>query len=196
MTRWSRPSVLLSVALITLSSTATAQEGPEVTLDGGSASGAIAANVTSGSANQQANVGTLGVGARSMALGSVSQNLAAPELGHTPSARAAVEDGAFAGSAGWLAANLSAGAGNQQANVAAISVGLGGSPLTMAMLSQSRASTLENLDEQARATAPDRFQAHIGDGAFAGSSGLIQINLAAGDGNTSGNVFVLAVPEQ
>ena len=172
-----------------------AEEGPEVELDGGASTGAVAANLAAGSFNQQANVGGVASGDAALATALLAQSLSTPELGHTPSARATIAEGAFAGSSGWIAANLGAGDGNQQANVAVIGIGLSGQLATAAMLSQSRASTVRPESDQTT-EASDRFRTEIGEGAFQDSSGLVQVNLAAGDGNSSANVFALSVPGQ
>ena len=91
-----------------------------------------------------------------------------------------------------MAANVAAGNANQQANVAGIAIGLEGQTLTTAMLSQSRAS-LAKTDASDDDQAPSDHATHIGDGAFEASSGLVQLNLAAGDNNTSANVFGLSI---
>lgn len=197
-----RPSfVLLVTALFTgfTSSAAMAQEeslsGNDVELDGDATAGVLGVNLIAGSANQQANVGLIASGGVGLAGGAVVQALTIDANGRSTSAQVRIADGAFAGSTGWLAANIGAGLGNQQANVSVIGTGLTGQVATAAMLSQSRASTME-ADAAEALDGPEPYRTQIGDGAFTDSSGLVQVNLAAGDGNTSANVFALSIPGQ
>ena len=167
-----------------------AAQGAE--LAGGASNGVVAANVAAGNANQQANVGFVAVGLNGHAIGVVAQAMTNPPVAADGAAQADIADNAFAGSSGWMAANVAAGNANQQANVAGIAIGLEGQTLTTAMLSQSRAS-LAKTDASDDDQAPSDYATRIGDGAFEASSGLVQLNLAAGDNNTSANVFGLSI---
>ena len=167
----------------------------EVELNGDGTAGALAVNLVAGSGNQQANVGLIASGGIGLADGAVVQALSIGTIGGSASAEVRIADGAFAGSTGWLATNIGAGLGNQQANVATIGIGFTGEVATAAMLSQSRASTMEG-DRGETPNGPEPYRTQIGDGAFANSSGVVQVNLAAGDGNTSANIFALSIPGQ
>jgi hypothetical protein len=167
-------------------------EAASAELAGGASNGVVAANIAAGDANQQANVGFVAVGLNAHAIGVVAQALTSPPMAHDGAAQAGIADNAFAGSSGWMAANIAAGSANQQANVAGIAIGLEGQALTTAMLSQSRAS-LAKTDAPGEDQAPGEYATRIGDGAFEASSGLVQLNLAAGDNNTSANVFGLSI---
>jgi hypothetical protein len=169
-----------------------AMDATQAELAGGTSTGAVAANVAAGNANQQANVGLVALGLNGLAIGTVAQALSSPGVAHDGAARAGVADNAFAGSSGWIAANVAAGSANQQANVAGISIGLQGQAVTAAMLSQSRAS-LAKADTSSEDQTPSDYSTRIGDGAFQASSGLVQLNIAAGDNNTSANVFGLSI---
>ena len=103
---------------------------------------------------------------------------------------ASIAPGAFAGSAGWLAINGVAGSGNQQANIAVIALGTTGVALGDAALSQARASHGPTGGPDEQAATQDRAVA-IGDGAFADSSGLVQVSLIGGDRNSSANILTL-----
>lgn len=166
--------------------------GPRAELAGGTTNGVAAANIAAGDANQQANVGFVAVGLNGQAVGVVAQTLSSPIVAHDGAGQASIADSAFAGSNGWVAANIAAGSANQQANVAGIAVGLPGQALTTAMLSQSRASPSKT-DVTGQNQTPGEYATSIGDGAFQASSGLVQLNLAAGDNNTSANVFGLSI---
>ncbi len=104
---------------------------------------------------------------------------------------ASVAPGTFANSTGWLAINGVAGSGNQQANIAVIALGTTGVALGDTALSQARASHGPTGGPDEQAATQDRAVA-IGDGAFASSSGLVQVSLIGGDRNSSANIFTLA----
>lgn len=187
---------LAALAFAVLPAASLAQDAGEdaarAELAGGASTGVVAANVAAGNANQQANVGVVAVGLNGHAIGVVAQALTNPPIAPAGGAQAGIADNAFAGSSGWMAANIAAGSANQQANVAGIAIGLEGQALTTAMLSQSRAS-LAKTEASGKDQTPSDYATRIGDGAFEASSGLVQLNLAAGDNNTSANVFGLSI---
>lgn len=88
----------------------------------------------------------------------------------------------FANSQGAVSVNAAAGVNNQQANVAVIANGR--VVLTAASLLQALDSATDNGD---RLTS-----ARIEDGAFANSSGLIAVNVAAGADNQQGNLALIS----
>lgn len=90
---------------------------------------------------------------------------------------------AFANSQGNIAVNAAAGVNNQQANVAVVAKG--DTSLGSAALIQFMESTDPAGDRQ--------MSALITDGAFANSSGLIAVNVAAGADNQQGNVALLSL---
>jgi hypothetical protein len=92
-----------------------------------------------------------------------------------------------------IAVNLAAGSDNQQANLAIVAIGLEGRAATDAMLSQTRASSEPGGD--LKVAAVGNYATDISPGAFAGSSGLVQVSLVGGERNTSANVFALTVAE-
>lgn len=197
-----RPEFLWFVATLVSvvpQSAVVAQDEPlptnDVKLDGDATAGALAVNLVAGSGNQQANVGLIASGGVGLADGTVVQALSIGAIGHSASTEVRVADGAFSGSTGWLATNIGAGLGNQQANVATIGIGFTGEVATAAILNQSRASTIV-ADRGERPNGLEPYRTQIGDGAFADSSGVVQVNLAAGDGNTSANIFALSIPGQ
>jgi hypothetical protein len=186
----------LAIALATGASAQDATaEGVQAELTGGAVLGVAAANVAAGDGNQQANVGLIAMGEKGLSIGSVAQTTSRPAAAaQTASAQSGIADGAFGGSSGWIATNIAAGSANQQANIAAIAIGVSGQALTADMLSQTRAPSTKE-DVVKIGDKPADLATHIGDGAFAGSSGLVQVNVAAGDGNTSANVFGLSIAE-
>jgi|GEM_PF-727357 len=105
---------------------------------------------------------------------------------------AGIEGGAFAGASGVIAVNVAAGADNQQANVAAIAIGIRGPAAADALLSQTRAAP-EPEGAQDESTPRGDIATDLGDGAFAGASGLVQLSLLGGERNSSANTFALSV---
>ena len=166
-----------------------AQNG--ATVNGGPVNGAGAINSAAGNNNQQANVGVLAIGDRATAVPGVTQHLA-NSTGNSGDAAVSVQAGAFAQSSGWLAVNGTSGNDNQQANIAAFEFAIEAGSLADTALSQTRASTHPTGSAGPAAAEPDRSVA-IGDGAFEGSSGLVQVNLVAGDRNSTANSFAMSV---
>lgn len=167
----------------------TGQSENIVVLNGNSGTnGRAAVNAAAGNLNQQANVGVIAIGDAATATGSVTQtsNVASA---FPASGSALIEGNAFAGSNGMIAVNIAAGSANQQANLAVIAIGIEGRVATDAMLSQTRASSSPS-GESAEPVSPE-VAAGISPGAFAGSSGLVQVSLVGGERNSSANLFVL-----
>jgi hypothetical protein len=183
-----------ALALLVVPIEAVAQDAgaANAELSGGPSSGAVAANLAAGDANQQANVGVVALGQTGLSIATVAQSLSNPPLAQQAAAQAGIADDAFAGSSGWIAANIAAGSANQQANIASIASGLSGQALTATLLSQSRAESTKP-GVSSGDDPPTQYATHIGDGAFAASSGVVQVNIAAGDRNTSANVFGLSI---
>jgi hypothetical protein len=147
-------------------------------------------NAAAGSRNQQLNLGVIALGDLAVASSSVAQIADNPALGGAHAASVAIADGAFANSQGLTAVNAAAGSDNQQANVALIAIGLEGRVLADSVLLQTRAS--HEPSEEQGAAAPER-SVTMGQGAFANSSGIIQVSLIGGERNSSANLAVLTV---
>jgi hypothetical protein len=182
-------SILLGALLsVSLAGAARASDD-SVTIQGGKISGAATVNVAAGNHNQQVNAGLISSGTSSATLATVFQSVS-----DTPdsngSLAAAVAPGSFIGSSGWVAVNGTAGSGNQQANLAIFALGTTGAAMSDTALSQARASHEPTGGPDQAAVANDRTVA-IGDGSFAGSSGLVQVSLIGGDRNSSANIFAL-----
>jgi hypothetical protein len=153
--------------------------------------GAVGVNAAAGSNNQQANAAVVAVGDTSLATGLIVQNMEESDSLRRSSKKASIAEGAFAGSTGIIAVNVTAGSNNQQANLATIAIGIEGQAATDALLSQTRASQ-QPVGELAESDAPEAATA-IGAGAFENSSGLVQVSLIGGERNTSANTFTLTV---
>lgn len=159
-------------------------------MHGGTVSGTGTVNVAAGNTNQQQNAALLASGGFASDLATVRQQMDDASDSHG-SLSATVADGSFAGSSGWLAINGAAGSGNQQANLAIIALGTTGAAMSDTALSQARASHEPTGGPDSQAAAGDRAVA-IGGGAFANSSGLVQVSLIGGDRNSSANILALS----
>lgn len=95
-----------------------------------------------------------------------------------------IGDGALSHSDGVMALNLSAGAGNAQANLAAFGVADGALALGAASTQRSASAY-----QRARGMAVSE----IGAGAFSGGDGLLALNQAAGDANTQANLVLVGI---
>jgi hypothetical protein len=159
---------------------------------GSQVKGATSINAASGANNQQANAGIIASGDSALTAAIITQVIGESSGAGERNARVAVAAGAFAGSNGWLAINGAAGSGNQQVNLAIVAQGIEGLVMSDMMLEQTRASTIPAGEEGVANDGPGRSVA-IGNGAFANSSGIIQLNLIGGDRNTTANSFALLV---
>jgi hypothetical protein len=159
--------------------------------NGGEATGRMAVNVASGNNNQQANVGVIASGDTAIAGGALFQSIhsSGPLAGNRT---ARIEGDAFAGMSGMIAVNVVAGSDNQQANLAVFALGFEGAAVTDATLGQARASH-EPTGATGEDTEAPEIATGISQGAFQGSSGLVQVNLIGGERNSSANVFALTV---
>lgn len=199
-----RAAVCLSIALtLALPGIALAQQTPaaplnesedvvEVNGTGGS-TGRVAVNAAAGDLNQQANVGVIAIGDSAIATGSVTQITDAPASPPSAYQSATIAEHAFAGSNGMTAVNVAAGSHHQQANIAVIAIGIEGQVVTDTMLSQTRASISPS--EGSGETASPEIVVGVSPGAFAGSSGLVQVSLVGGERNSSANIFALTTSE-
>ena len=99
-----------------------------------------------------------------------------------PADTARITDDALRGAGGRVAVNQAAGIGNTQANLAAIAAN--GAPSISAVQQPPEATALDAVRGRA---AGARVDAH----AFAGGSGLLAVNQAAGSGNAQLNLFAV-----
>lgn len=155
--------------------------------------GAIGVNAAAGNNNQQANARVVAIGDTAIASGQIVQTNGNAANARSSIKVARIDDGAFAGSSGLLAVNVVAGSDNQQANLAVIAIGIEGLVATDTMLSQARASH-QPVGELAESDAPEAVT-EMGLGAFADSSGLVQVSLIGGERNTSANTFTLTISD-
>jgi hypothetical protein len=156
-------------------------------------SGRIAVNIAAGDSNQQVGDAIIAIGDISAVTEVVSQRMSglAP-VDHETTITLA--DGAFAGTNGLTSINITAGSQNQMANLAALAIGNSGA-MSDQLLEQSRAP-IEPKGGSPEEALQANDQIAIGDMAFGDGSGLIQVNLIGGEGNSSANTFALSVTSE
>ena len=154
--------------------------------------GRIGVNAAAGDLNQQVNSTAIAIGEPAIATNVVRQHIGDNVVSGSDAQSASITGTAFSDSHGAIAVNGAAGTENQQANLAAISIGIDGPVVSLDMLSQTRSSQepAGYQNEPSSAT-----YAEIGPDAFAQSSGLVQVNLTAGERNSSANLFALSITE-
>lgn len=153
-------------------------------------SGRIAVNIAAGDNNQQIGDAIVAIGNIAVASEIVSQRMAGPApVDHDTTIT--IEGGAFAGTNGLTSINITAGSQNQMANLALLAIGNSGA-MTDQLLEQSRAP-IEPTGGNPVGPLPANDRIAIGDTAFGNGSGLIQVNLIGGEGNSSANTFALSI---
>ena len=157
---------------------------------GTNAQGLFSVNIASGNNNQQLQAVVIVEGNSSLAAPNIRQRLDKASSGGGASTAYLGAD-AFSGAKGLIGINVSAGNDNQEANLALIGIGTNGSAATDALLSQTRAST-EN-SQPRNGASPKIDSAKVEPSAFGNSQGLLQVNLIAGERNSSANVFALTM---
>lgn len=161
---------------------------------GAGSSGRIAVNIAAGDNNQQIGDAIIAIGDIAIVTEAVSQRLSGPASGDRATS-IILADGAFAGTSGLTSINITAGAQNQMANLALLAVGNSGA-LSDQLLEQSRAPIEPNGGTLDGSLSSSNDQIAIGDTAFGNGSGLIQVNLIGGEGNTSANTFALTIASE
>ena len=151
--------------------------------------GNIAVNIASGHGNQELNSVVIAMGDVAIGQAAVIQQTVGlqPQGGAT---RVAISGDSFSNIDGILGVNIVAGSNNQTANIAAFAVGNYGA-MTDQLLAQSRASI-----EPSRATGEPTHRNDVvlvSHDAFRDNSGLVQVNLIGGEGNSSANTFALSI---
>jgi hypothetical protein len=158
--------------------------------EGAGHTGRFAVNIAAGNHNQQAASALVAQGDVAVTLGAITQISTSTGSEDTAN-RIAIGAGAFAGNAGLVSLNITAGTQNQSANLAALTIGPAGA-LSDLLLEQSRAPIEPSGGTAQSATGPNDVIA-IGDDAFGQGSGLFQANVIGGERNSSANTFSLTV---
>lgn len=160
------------------------------------AGGRTAINQAAGVGNAQSNLAALALADRGPGLiGLLSQQRVTG--GHRArDASARIDGNAFSDSQGLLSINQAAGGGNAQTNLFVIGHGaLVHADQRVAGLDDAALAAVAGEQPiEATETSPRLREAVIADDAFRGSQGVVQVNQAAGIGNSSINAIVLQLP--
>ena len=185
---------LIALALTpALSAQVPTQSSDEVIVPAGTSAGSngrIAINIAAGTGNQQ--LGDAIVATGNIALASevaVQRSESMPQGDRTTAVT--LQAGAFSRIGGLTSVNVTAGSQNQMANLAALAIGDNGA-LSDQLLEQSRAPT-EPKGGGLTTPLSSNDRVDVSDTALGNGSGLIQVNLIGGEGNTSANTFALTV---
>ncbi len=155
---------------------------------GTGATGTIGVNMAAGDQNLQANSGALAIGGTSAAFTDTGQ-IVGPGAFTLPDRSATVIGGsAFQDATGWIGINQAAGASNAQSNSIGVAIGAG-EELSGERLAQVVASP----KELGPSAGESRRKLVIGEDAFRGAEGVVQVNQSAGNGNATSNHFGLTV---
>jgi len=152
------------------------------------AKGRVGLNMAAGDANVQANSAALATGELARATSTVDQTLDATKLQAPSTAVAVITDRAFSNAAGLISVNQASGTGNLQVN--SLAIGLGSHAEAV---SESRLSAITTRATPKGVDGTRTRSAVIADTAFEGARGLVQVNQAAGSGNSTANHFALIV---
>jgi len=161
--------------------------------------GRTAVNLAAGRGNLQANALGLAVGEQAQAAAQARQEIeGSPVLSAGRDASSRIEAGAFRFAQGAISVNVASGEFNRQANLISLSVTAQptaalGTPAVAAsddVLLETRAGTGPG---EATAARSGHRSAQIDSAAFAGASGIVQINQVAGVQNTVSNLVVIRV---
>ena len=187
---------LVVATLLFVATPALSQNTDTLTISGDALAGSegrVSVNAAAGEFNEQVNSGVIAnSGGASFLTNLVNQNIGDNTVSESGPQSASITGSAFSGSEGAIAVNGAAGKENQQANLANIGIGIEGPVASLEMLSQTRSSQ----EPAGYQNEPDLTKhAEIGPDAFAQSSGLVQVNLTAGERNSSANLFALSITE-
>ena len=152
--------------------------------------GVLSVNIASGGNNQQIGSVVIANGATANSGATITQRLVSSARGSSP-ASATIGANAFSGARGLISINVAAGNDNQEANIAVVGAAFNGSAASDAVLAQTRASSIDNASGAVAAHGSD--EAAVAPSAFSNSQGLLQVNVIAGERNSSANIFALTV---
>lgn len=150
--------------------------------------GVVSVNQAAGTLNQQANLRALAVSAWNAQADTAAQQEVhgnAIRLQMQP-AHAEIAGSAFAGSSGLIGVNQTAGVANQTNNQVAIAL----APNGVAAVADA-ALALASVGRRSLATAGGAGTVAIGDQAFQGASGVVQVNQVAGAWNHTANILAV-----
>lgn len=188
---------LLCLVCITLSSASALAASPvldSARIDSSASAyqGNFSVNQAAGDALQQANARAIAIGSAAGATTVIRQS---SDVAASPArdASAAISGTAFSQGNGLLGVNQAAGASTQQANSVRIAISAIPQSIDDSILSQQTVALANGSD--ATDHAPGSRQVTLGDQAFTGSRGVVQLNQSAGVGNRMANTLSVRVAD-
>lgn len=185
--------IAMAVPVVSLAEQVPVQVSNLSTIDnsGRTYQGVLSVNQAAGSQQQQINGRALAIGANANATSDFRQYQELDGIDTAMDAQANITGSAFSNGSGVLGVNQSAGAGTQQINSFRVSVGSAAQSVDDSILAQQNVMPAQNsgaaeTSSVERAVAIDRQ-------AFAGSSGVVQLNQSAGVGNRMANTVSIRV---
>ncbi len=147
------------------------------------ARGVIGINEAAGNGNVQVNAAAVGSGANRIRITQITD-----ATGHG-SGGAVIGAYAFAGSSGLLRINQTSGSGNAQSNSVLVRFDVTGQPLSQGDL----AAIITPTKTSGTRSSTAGQQVSVAKTAFAGASGIIQLNQSAGSGNSTANSLAVHI---
>ncbi|MBM3117552.1 hypothetical protein [Jeongeupia naejangsanensis] len=188
------PKLLLALPVLAWGIGACAADTALISDSGVGSQGVLSVNVGAGESNTAANLRAIAVNPTGTAIavvkGAAEQGaVSLPGVGTVQ--QALITGTAFSGFSGVLGVNQQAGKGNVSANLLGVAQGANTGVVTAftvkhaddALLADSSANPLQQLVGDVTSVQ----QVGIDPGAFKGTSGVVQINQVAGNGNITGN---------
>lgn len=188
-----RLTLLIAMTLPAVSLADQAQVNNHSTIDnsGRTYQGVLSVNQAAGSQQQQINGRALSLGANANATTDFRQYQEPDGIDPSLNAQANITGSAFSNGSGVLGVNQSAGAGTQQINSFRVSIGSGTQSVDDSVLAQQNVVLSQN--SGTAETSPGERAVAIDRQAFAGSSGVVQLNQSAGVGNRMANTVSIRV---
>lgn len=188
-----RISLLIAMVIPVATLAEQAQVTNHSTIDnsGRTYQGVLSVNQAAGSQQQQINGRALAIGTNANATTDFRQYQELSGIDTSMNAQATITGSTFSNGSGVLGVNQSAGAGTQQINSFRTSIGSGAQSLDDSVLAQQNV-VLSTNSGAAEASPGERVVA-IDRQAFAGSSGVVQLNQSAGVGNRMANSVSIRV---
>ncbi|MNN10260.1 hypothetical protein D3C81_1231780 [compost metagenome] len=188
-----RLTLLIAMTIPVASLAEQAQVNNHATIDnsGRTYQGVLSVNQAAGSQQQQINGRALSLGANANATTDFRQYQELDGVDTSMNAQANITGSAFSNGSGVLGVNQSAGAGTQQINSFRMSVGSAAQSVDDSILAQQNVVLAQN--SGTAETKPGERAVAIDRQAFAGSSGVVQLNQSAGVGNRMANTVSIRV---
>ncbi len=181
--------IAMTVPVVSLAEQAQVTNLSTIDNSGRTYQGVLSVNQAAGSQQQQINGRALAIGADATTDFRQYQELDGVDT--SMNAQANITGSAFSNGSGVLGVNQSAGAGTQQINSFRMSVGSAAQSVDDSILAQQNVVLAQN--SGTAETKPGERAVAIDRQAFAGSSGVVQLNQSAGVGNRMANTVSIRV---